>query len=286
MTDREKYPELFLPDANIDRRTCGRIMPMEVLSLGLSRTGTTSLRQALMILGHSEVYHGFRQFNNVSECAFWVEGFKAKYDPASGRKPFGREEFDQLLGHCSAACDTPANAFGPELIAAYPDAKVILVDRDISSWMRSFEDTIIKWFFENRLLRLLSFLRAPQVAEIDDMMIAWLKYVFKASNREEFRENARAVYIDHYKTIREVTPPERLLNFRLVQGWEPLCEFLGKPVPDVPFPHSNDTQAYHDQLEVVTRRATSLMLRRAAPVLVGVAFAVGAVLFKYRVNKL
>lgn len=160
------------------------------------------------------------------------------------------------------------------------------MDRDISSWTRSFEDTIIKWFFENRLLRLLSFLRAPQVAEIDDMMIAWLKYVFKANNREEFRENARAVYIDHYKTIREVTPPERLLNFRLVQGWEPLCEFLGKPVPDVPFPHSNDTQAYHDQLEVVTRRATSLMLRRAAPVLVGVAFAVGAVLFKYRGPKL
>lgn len=73
-----------------------------------------------MILGHSEVYHGFRQFNNISECAFWIEGFKAKYDPAPGRKPFGREEFDQLLGHCSAACDTPANAFGPELIAAYP----------------------------------------------------------------------------------------------------------------------------------------------------------------------
>lgn len=73
-----------------------------------------------MILGHSEVYHGFRQFNNLSECAVWIEGFKAKYDPAPGQKPFGREEFDQLLGHCSAACDTPANAFGLELIAAYP----------------------------------------------------------------------------------------------------------------------------------------------------------------------
>lgn len=73
-----------------------------------------------MILGHTEVYHGFRQFNNLSECAFWVEGFKAKYDPALGQKPFGLEQFDQLLGHCSAACDTPANAFGPELVAAYP----------------------------------------------------------------------------------------------------------------------------------------------------------------------
>lgn len=41
LTDEEKYPELFLPDANINRRTCHRTLPMEVLSLGLSRTGTT-----------------------------------------------------------------------------------------------------------------------------------------------------------------------------------------------------------------------------------------------------
>lgn len=85
------------------------------------------------------------------------------------------------------------------------------------------------------MIRLLSFLRAPQVAEIDDVMLVWLKYVFQARTRDEFKANARSVYIEHYKTIREVTPPERLLNFRLSQGWEPLCEFLGKPVPDVPF---------------------------------------------------
>lgn len=156
------------------------------------------------------------------------------------------------------------------------------MDRDISSWMRSFDETIIEWFFENRFLRFLSILRAPQVAEIDDVMLVWLKYVFKCRNRQEFRANARAVYLDHYKTIREVTPPERLLNFRLDQGWEPLCEFLGKPVPDIPFPHSNDTQAYHEQLEVVVRRAAGLTLRRAAPYLVGTVTMIAAILFNYR----
>lgn len=52
LTDEEKYPELFQPDANIDRRTCVRTMPMEVLGLGLSRTGTTceSLRCELTLL--------------------------------------------------------------------------------------------------------------------------------------------------------------------------------------------------------------------------------------------
>ncbi|POS71726.1 hypothetical protein DHEL01_v209878 [Diaporthe helianthi] len=286
LTEEEKYPELFLPDANIDRRKCHRTMPMEVLALGLSRTGTTSLRQALMILGHSEVYHGFRQFNNIGECAFWIDGFKAKYDPAPGQKPFGREEFDQLLGHCSAACDTPTNSFVPEVIAAYPDAKVVLVDRDISRWIKSFDETIIEWFFENKFLRILSLLRAPQVAEIDDVMLVWLKYVFKCTNREEFHANARQVYLDHYRTIREATPPERLLNYRLDQGWEPLCEFLGKPVPDVPFPHSNDTQAYHEQLDVVTRRAARIMLRKAAPYFVGAIITIGLAAFKLRGHRI
>jgi hypothetical protein len=40
---------------HIDRRTCQRVVPMEVLSLGLSRTGTDSMRVALKILGYNDV---------------------------------------------------------------------------------------------------------------------------------------------------------------------------------------------------------------------------------------
>ncbi len=38
--------------------------------------------------------------------------------------------------------------------------------------------------------------------------------------------------------IRATAPPEKLLEFP--KGWEPLCEFLGKPVPEGPFPHINE----------------------------------------------
>lgn len=31
-------------------------------------------------------------------------------------------------------CDWPAIAFAPELIATYPNAKVILTNRDVDSW--------------------------------------------------------------------------------------------------------------------------------------------------------
>lgn len=37
-------------------------------------------------------------------------------------------------------------------------------------------------------------------------------------------------------------PEERLLEFNVRQGWGPLREFLGVPVPDAPFPRINDTK--------------------------------------------
>lgn len=61
----------------------------------------------------------------------WIRAIKAKWD---GEGEFGKREWDQLLGHCQAVCDLPAAAFGPELIAAYPHAKVILTNRDADSW--------------------------------------------------------------------------------------------------------------------------------------------------------
>lgn len=39
--------------------------------------------------------------------------------------------------------------------------------------------------------------------------------------------------------IRGLVPPERLLEWNVQEGWEPLCKFLDKEVPDEPFPHVN-----------------------------------------------
>ncbi|KAL7551059.1 hypothetical protein ACHAWF_014261 [Thalassiosira exigua] len=38
--------------------------------------------------------------------------------------------------------------------------------------------------------------------------------------------------------VQATIPAERLLSFKVGDGWGPLCEFLGVPVPeDIPFPH-------------------------------------------------
>ena len=64
--------------------------------------------------------------------------------------------------------------------------------------------------------------------------------------RSSLRENV--VFAQHNLEVQETIAPERLLVFEVKQGWEPLCAFLGVPVPDdEPFPHVNDTVQYQDE---------------------------------------
>ncbi|KAH8898634.1 hypothetical protein GQ53DRAFT_635203, partial [Thozetella sp. PMI_491] len=48
---------------------------------------------------------------------------------------------------------------------------------------------------------------------------------------------------EYNKQIEESVPKDNLLIMTVDQGWEPLCKFLGKPVPDEPFPRANDAEA-------------------------------------------
>lgn len=64
-----------------------------------------------------------------------------------------------------------------------------------------------------------------------------------ARNLDEARGNARDMYREYYAEIRRIAPKERLLEYKLGSGWEPLCDFLGKEVPDEEFPHANESQS-------------------------------------------
>ena len=51
--------------------------------------------------------------------------------------------------------------------------------------------------------------------------------------------------ITHLKLLTNIklffqnAPKEKLLVYHVSEGWEPLCKFLGKEIPDKPFPHKN-----------------------------------------------
>ena len=87
-----------------------------------------------------------------------------------------------------------------------------------------------------------------------------------------WRERAKSVYLAHNEKIKRITPKDRLLVFKLEDGWEPLCAFLKKPVPSVPFPRVNETAALKEKVNLYLyegyKRGMIGWLKRVAPVLV------------------
>lgn len=60
-------------------------------------------------------------------------------------------------------------------------------------------------------------------------------------------DHAIAVFRQHTADVCNTIPAERLLVYDVKQGWEPLCEFLSVPVPEIPFPRVNTADAFQQR---------------------------------------
>ena len=61
------------------------------------------------------------------------------------------------------------------------------------------------------------------------------------------REHATRVFREHITEVQATIAAERLLTLDLREGWEPLCTFLGVPIPDVPFPKTNSSKEFREE---------------------------------------
>jgi hypothetical protein len=75
----------------------------------------------------------------------------------------------------------------------------------------------------------------------------------------------------HNAEVQRAIAPERLLVWNLTEGWEPLCEFLELPVPDVPLPHINDRSEFLNR--IVDGSMDALLAWRSQQATVDAAFA-------------
>ncbi|KAI9702215.1 MAG: hypothetical protein M1820_006297 [Bogoriella megaspora] len=239
--------DFFTNDTDIDRSKCKREVPMRILALGLGRTGTASLRTALKRLGYTDCYHMMSaSVENPPDCLMWMDALTAKYD---GVGTFGREQWDQLLGHCQVVCDWPAIAFCKELIEAYPDAKVIMTTRDVDSWHASTMKTV-NWRATEPELKAVAKWGDWGASLYQPMLHKFWSNFFKG----DFEKNGKEVFKQHYEDVQKLVPPEKLLMYRVGSGWEPLCEFLGEPVPhNEAFPRTNDTDGFVDRCRTRNR---------------------------------
>jgi hypothetical protein len=83
-------------------------------------------------------------------------------------------------------------------------------------------------------------------------------------------EKSKTPFVQHYESVRKMVPKQRLLEYEVGEGWDRLCAFLGKDVPDTQFPHVNDTKTITQNINMWA----AVIFRRAA-----FRFAVPAALF-------
>ena len=214
---------------------------IQVIGAGFGRTGTTSLRAALDMLGVGPCLHGFDFMGHPKYIRAWL---RAARDPANA-------DWDELLRGQRSTQDFPPAAFWRELSDYYPEAKVLLSVREEDSWYDSMTRTVFQVGLamppgvRRRVTRFLSATSSwlpPYPA-----MYAEIVYEGVFGGRLD-REGAIEVYRRHNADVVAGLPPERLLVWRTGDGWEPLCAFLGVPVPDEPFPRLNDRSSFRSLL--------------------------------------
>ncbi|TVY60581.1 hypothetical protein Focb16_v003168 [Fusarium oxysporum f. sp. cubense] len=249
---------------------------MKVLALGLPRTGSASIAEALTILGYKGVHHGLKAIDSLDDWKVINRAADATFPvlPTYTGEPFTRDEWDELYGPCEAGTDMAA-LFATQLVKVYPNAKVILVVRDFDKWYASYETVFEQlWSFGADLA--INYAEPLIGFETGVASRKAILGFFEAKNVQEARNNARVVYERHYRQLREVVPPEKLLVYRMGEGWEPMCGFLDKPVPDVEFPWINEAAALKAK---ISKKIKSHIARAAIvvmPWVVGVlALAIG-----------
>ncbi|KAK0392640.1 hypothetical protein NLU13_2135 [Sarocladium strictum] len=224
------------------------IKEMKVLSLGMSRTGSFSIAKALTILGYDGVHHGIQTISLPHEQMLLSAAADSTFPslPTYTGTPFTRKDWDALFGNYEAVTDM-GSFFALQLIEAYPNAKVILVERDIDTWYESMDEACFEISWGWRADLIIDYLSPMWGLKGGQTMRKLLLGFFGARSVSEMRKVAKDRYRKHYEEVRAAVPKERLLDFKLEQGWEPLCSFLGHEVPaGVEFPVEN-TRSEHIQ---------------------------------------
>ncbi|MDX1528057.1 MAG: sulfotransferase [Gammaproteobacteria bacterium] len=203
-------------------------MSLEVIGAGFGRTGTESMKLALEQLGFGPCHHMKEVLANPEQLQIWRA--IARGDPP---------DWEAAFAGYGSAVDWPSAFFWRELSEVYPEAKIILTVRTSESWHKSMSNTIFKVL----------------EASTDPESIG-LKLIAERVFGGRFldRDHAVAVYEKNNADVQAALEDDRLLVYHLGDGWEPLCRFLDRPVPDSPFPRSNSTAEFTEMMKKLQSR--------------------------------
>jgi hypothetical protein len=173
----------------------------KVFGIGLGKTGTSSLHRALELLGYKSLLSGDAETMGLVHRAI--------------------DEGRPLLHYLDPEPDALLDSLAIRVYfyladVQYPGSKFILTVRDLDDWLESRRRDI------ERIQKVNAAGGDPEgIPKVD--VDAW-----------------RAEYVEHEAVVRAyfADRPDGLLVLDITagDGWEPLCEFLGRPLPEAPFP--------------------------------------------------
>jgi len=177
-------------------------MKTKIFCIGFHKTGTKSLATALSKLGYSITGPNGVKDSKIDQNVYTMA--------------------HKLVKKFDAFQDNPWPIIYKEMDKSYPGSKFILTLRDTNSWIKS----IVSHFGRRK---------TP--------MRKWIYGVgFPKGNENIYIRK----YENHNKEVRTYfkNRPNDLLILDLTkgEGWEKLCPFLGKEIPNIPFPHRNKAE--------------------------------------------
>ncbi len=199
-------------------------MALRVVGAGLGRTGTNSLMTALEMILPGECHHMYKVF--VEDQGEVWRDIVVNDDTTL---------LDNLMAKYVASVDWPSCAYWEHLAEANPDALILLSVRESGEkWFKSASDTIFNLMPT-----------APE-GPWKEMVTELIVRKFGGGDLTD-KAACIAAYEAHNDYVRKHADPARLLEWQATDGWEPICERLGVPVPDEPFPHTNSTEEFNNR---------------------------------------
>ncbi|MCI5157056.1 MAG: sulfotransferase family protein [Candidatus Electrothrix sp. AUS1_2] len=199
-----------------------------------------SLKHALEELGFSKCYH----FSDMHKHPEHIDLWRA----VSRGESVDWESMFQ--GYQATVYWSPTYDY-QKLLRQYPDIKVILTIREPEKWYKSTYETIYTYnrltLSRKLLLNLVSLFR-PELKKLHAIWrlqedILWEKTF---DGRFHDKEHAISVFTGHIDEVKKNVPADRLLVYKIQDGWEPLCRFFQVDRPKTPFPRVNDSDAFKE----------------------------------------
>ncbi|KAJ3533959.1 hypothetical protein NM208_g7754 [Fusarium decemcellulare] len=221
-------------------------VPLLVIGAGLPRAATSSLQAAFEQLGFTPCLHMAEILPHADRLRFLLKAVREK--DTKIRQKMVR----QLIHGHQSICDLPVLYFTLDLMEMYPDVKIVLNGRpDPYVWAESASDSF--WFFFSPWFKWTGLLwPADRV---------W--YTVNMESKKWCKENLGTddifsghLYNRYYDYVREEAQKrgKDILEFKAEDGWEPLCQYLGRDVPDTPFPRLNEKKVFKiAKIIIITR---------------------------------